>query len=149
MSGFFPAAPELCPVWHDGTTDGVNWYLVDDFVYNADAVLPFTARAITVPAQFCTDFASVPKMLQNIYGPWGKYGPAAIIHDWLYWDQSTTKVYADSILEQAMYALKVDPVTVRAIYEAVALGGQFAWDGNAKLKGQGFKRTYDPVRGMV
>lgn len=144
MSGFFPAAPKLSPIWKDGTTDGVNWYLLEDFVYNADSIGSAPAQKITIPAGFITDFASVPRALQNLYPCWGKYGPAAIVHDKLYFFQETTKQYADSILEQAMFACGCDPITVRAIYEAVALAGQFAWDGNAKLKAQGYTRIFTP-----
>jgi hypothetical protein len=135
----FPAAPKLSPVWLNGTTDGVNWYLLEPFVYFPDAIVDMP---ITVPAGFVTDFASVPRALWNIYPPWDVYGPAAIVHDWLYFLQEKPRSYADDILREAMNALSVDFVTRQAIYEAVALAGGFAWDENARKKASGFKRMF-------
>lgn len=37
-----------------------------------------------VPKGFVTDFASVPEILQGLIPPTGRYGKAAVIHDYLY-----------------------------------------------------------------
>lgn len=136
MSGF-PASPKLAPVWKDGTTDGVNWYLLEKFLYLSGGMENIE---VIVPAGFITDFASVPRALWNIYPPWGMYGPAAIVHDFLYWDQAVPRDIADKTLLEAMTGLGVDFVTRKAIYDAVALAGQMAWDDNARRKRGGYTR---------
>lgn len=81
--------------------------------------------AITVPAGFETDFASIPKWADDWFGlnPNGKYAKAAVIHDWLYtnpiafsriltrarrqgllstWDIKQLRYFADFIFFEAM-----------------------------------------------
>lgn len=38
---------------------------------------------ICVPAGYRTDFASIPRILWRVLPPFGQYGKAAVIHDWL------------------------------------------------------------------
>lgn len=40
-------------------------------------------QVIEVPAQYRTDFASVPRIFWRILPPHGPYVPAAVVHDWL------------------------------------------------------------------
>lgn len=65
---------------------------------------------------------------------------AAIIHDWIYWDQSRSREEADNILWIDMTDLGVGYLTRQMIYQAVSRFGQGAWDSNAKLKASGEKR---------
>lgn len=39
---------------------------------------------IRVPAGFVTDFASIPRAFWVVLPPTGKYGKAAVVHDYLY-----------------------------------------------------------------
>lgn len=133
----FPAAPKVSPVWHGTQTDGINWFLLDDFLYYSDLL-----GTISVVKGFITDFASVPRPLWNVYPPWGKYGCAAIVHDWLYWTQTTTREIADAVLGEAMICSGCDKVTEADIYAAVALFGEFAWDSNARLKKSGYTKLF-------
>ena len=41
-------------------------------------------RVIEVPQGFETDFASVPRFFWRVVPPWGRYSPAAVVHDYLY-----------------------------------------------------------------
>lgn len=50
--------------------------LEDDYIYSINGFL------ITVPKGFITDGASIPKSLQWIYDPFGKYIKGAVIHDY-------------------------------------------------------------------
>ena len=52
--------------------------LLDDYVYSINDY------DIKVFRGFITDGASVPKSLQWLYNPYGKYINAAVIHDYLY-----------------------------------------------------------------
>ena len=103
-----------------------------------------------VPAGFVTDLASVPWYLWNWLPNDGLYLHAAIIHDWLYWDQARARDEADNVLWIDMTDLKVGYPTRQAIYQGVHLRGQGAWDANAALKASGEKRVLkrfpdDPV----
>ena len=89
---------------------------------------------MTVPAGFVTDLASIPRIFWSLLRPDGLYAYAAIVHDHLYWTQSTTKETADTVLKFGMEDFKVDSVTVNTIYEAVNLFGGPAWEQNKKLK---------------
>jgi hypothetical protein len=95
---------------------------------------------ITVPKGFVTDLASIPPRFYSWLRPDGNYAYAAIIHDYLYWQQNYPKEQADDVLKAAMQDLKVDRLKIEAIYEAVSLGGQQAWDDNRKSRQQGEKR---------
>ena len=93
---------------------------------------PFTWRAsaftVTVPRGFMTDGASIPDMLQGIFNPLGKYGQAAVLHDflceYLVVNVSNSLVdigrrQADTIFCDAMRFLKVDAITRELMHEAV------------------------------
>ena len=95
---------------------------------------------IDVPAGFVTDLASIPWYLWSWLPNDGPYMHAAIIHDWIYWDQSRSRDEADNILWIDMTDLGVGYVTRQIIYQAVSRLGQRAWDSNAKLKASGEKR---------
>ncbi len=96
--------------------------------------------AVTVPTGFVTDFASIPRIFWSALRPDGEYAYAAVVHDYLYWTQTRSRDEADHILKMAMEDFKVGALTVGAIYGAVRVGGQVAWNGNAQKKAQGEKR---------
>ena len=100
----------------------------------------FKVSAVNVPAGFVTDLASVPRIFWSIFRPDGEYAHAAIIHDYLYWDQRGRKADADLIFKLAMEDLEVKPATVSKLYEAVNRFGDDAWATNTKLKANGEKR---------
>ena len=95
---------------------------------------------VTVPKGFVTDLASIPPIFYSFLRPDGEYAYAAIIHDYLYWEQNVSIDTANSTLKAAMQDLKVDPFKVEAIYSAVSWGGQKYWDQNKKMKEQGERR---------
>ena len=95
---------------------------------------------IVVPGGFVTDLASIPRALFSILRPDGDYAQAAIVHDYLYWTQTTTRKYADEVFRVAMRDLEVAPRILETIYFAVRTFGQDAWDENSKLKRGGEKR---------
>ena len=99
------------------------------------------SKAVTVPKGFITDFASIPRIFWSFLPRDGRYTYAAIVHDYLYWTQSTSRQEADLVLQRAMEDFAVDRMSLEAIVTAVRLGGGSAWDQNAKLKDAGEKRT--------
>jgi hypothetical protein len=70
----------------------------------------------------------------------GKGSWAAVIHDYLYWEQPLDREKADEIFKLAMLDTKVDAPTVQIIYEAVRFGGGSAWTENGAAKAQGESR---------
>lgn len=123
--------------------DGINWCVIEDFIFEYGE--EGKGIIITVPKGFITDFASVPHVFWNILPPWGKYGPAAVVHDWLYYDQSTTKDFADDVLMEGMKVMQTEVLQRDIIYEAVHKAGQDAWNENAKKKKLGFIRVAQDV----
>ncbi len=112
--------------------DPIDWRPSGD----DDPALPH----VTVPTGFVTDLASIPRVFWSLLRPDGDYVYAAIIHDFLYWTQTTSKAAADTVLKIAMRDFNVSGPVVMAIYEGVSLGGRSAWTGNAKLKARGERR---------
>lgn len=122
--------------------DGRKWEIRDPFEYHLDH-LGSTERVI-IPTGFITDFASIPRVLWNILPPTGRYGKAAVIHDWLYQKQIITVLWpevgkavgarlvdraeADHILLEGMQALEVGWLTRSTIYSGVRTGGWVTWD---------------------
>lgn len=96
--------------------------------------------AVTVPEGFITDLASIPPLLFPILRADGEYAQAAIVHDYLYWTQRTTRDYADEVFRTAMRDLEVKPAEIQSIFAAVRLFGQSAWDRNGELKKSGERR---------
>lgn len=95
---------------------------------------------VSVPKGFVTDFASIPRAFWSLLRPDGDYTYPAIIHDFLYWNQGTTRAIADTIFRLAMEDFGINAVTIAAIYNAVRLGGESAWTDNAFKKGRGERR---------
>ena len=119
-------------------SDGYTWYLDHAYRYQTD-LLP--VGTITVPVRFETDFASVPSPFWVLFPKWGKYGPAAVVHDWLYWDQGNqTKAQADSVFLEAMTVLNVRPWKRWVLYHAVSWFGGSAWRENSRLRAKGVTR---------
>jgi hypothetical protein len=97
-------------------------------------------NAVEVPKGFVTDFASIPRLFFSALRPDGDYAYAAVIHDYLYWTQQTSKDTADEIFRLAMIDFKIDSFVASTIYNAVRLGGDSSWRENAELKAKGEKR---------
>ncbi|SNR67531.1 DUF1353 domain-containing protein [Blastococcus mobilis] len=57
--------------------DADTWALVDELVYQG------CRERFVVPAGYCTDFATVPRVVSWLFPRFGAYTLAAILHDWL------------------------------------------------------------------
>jgi hypothetical protein len=98
-------------------------------------------RPVNVPVGFVTDFASIPRAFWSALRPDGNYTHAAIVHDYLYWTQTTPREHADEILKIMMEDFSVAGATVAVIYSAVRTFGAAAWDQNMQLKAAGERRV--------
>ena len=113
------------------------WILLEDMDY----VIGRTDTPIVVPRGFVTDFASIPQAFWSLgLTPHGKYGRAAIVHDYLYWSQGCTRDQADRLMVIAMKESNVGWFDENAIYLGVHNGGKSAWEGNAKERLAGLPR---------
>lgn len=101
-----------------------------------------TYKGVSVPRGFVTDLTSIPQWAW-ISGlrPEGAYAYAALVHDYLYWEQDRPRDEADEIFLFAMEDSKVEKSRRNRIYNAVRLAGGNAWSNNAKLKAGGEKRV--------
>jgi len=119
--------------------DGKTWYLRTVFGYNVGE--ENSDNSIVVPQGFTTDFASVPRLLWSLFPKWGTYGNAAVIHDYLYFEQNTTRKEADDILLEAMEVLEVSSWQKWPIYWGVRLGGFVTWYLNSRKKSLGYNKV--------
>ena len=92
---------------------------------------------VRVPPGFVTDFASVPRALWNVLPPTGRYGKAAVVHDYLYqtrnWPNTAnrvavTRAEADTVLREGMNVLGVRWSQRWTIYSGVRVGGWRTWN---------------------
>jgi hypothetical protein len=117
--------------------DGTNFMLVNPMFYK----IKRTGQMIAVPAGFVTDFASVPWYARWRISVLGKHSIAAIVHDYLYWEQRCTREEADAILREAMDEYGSSWADQTIVYQAVKYGAQSAWDENAADRKKGYIRV--------
>lgn len=108
---------------------GDHWELVEPLYYLTDDQF-----VIQVPAGFQMDLASIPAIFQPLFPVHGKHTRAAVVHDWLYYNQGMvegrtfTRLECDQIFLQAMIELGVSWVKRKAMYLGVRVGGWAMWD---------------------
>ena len=117
------------------TADGKYWVLKEPLEY----IQPETKQKFVVPRGFVTDLASIPRPFWIAFPPCGRYTPAAVVHDYLYWFQPAAcdRSCADTLLLVAMEEAGVDVLSRNAIYAGVRAGGQISWDRNARDRASG------------
>jgi hypothetical protein len=103
--------------------NGKRWKILEPFSFLRVA----GGEKITVPADFVTDFASIPRALWSIYPPAGKWGRAAVIHDYLYAVGDRPRIECDQVFLEAMEVLGVPWVRRHLLYRAVRVGGGKPW----------------------
>lgn len=108
--------------------DGKRWITRSEFSY--DVGYKGSGDTITVPVGFVTDFASIPRIFWMLLPTWGKYGNAAVIHDYLYCTKERSRKEADDIFYEGMLVLGTKKITAKVIYLAVRLFGQSAYNSN-------------------
>ena len=99
---FFGLLISGCTVYYQPVVqpfvDAEYWFLREPMTYE----IGNTNKYIVIPKGFVTDFASSPIFVDIAVPKYGRYLIAAIVHDYLYWNQSCTKVQADKIFDLAM-----------------------------------------------
>lgn len=100
---------------------GYSWVTRAPLVYNRDT------EVITVPDNFATDLASVPKALWAIFPPFGHHAKAAVLHDYLYGQGTRPRKQCDEIFLEAMAAMGVSKTRRYLMYWAVRAFGKKAY----------------------
>ena len=127
--------------------DGQNWILRAGFFYDYRDIRRGSDYRIDVPAKFMTDYASIPGPFRLFINTWGKHGMAAVIHDWLYWEQKLPgwenfqRMDAEEIFYRCMIDSGVGSLKARIMYLAVKWFAGGAWNGNRKMKAKGWNRV--------
>lgn len=101
------------------------WVVKKDFIYYLDDSKMSTVK---VPRGYLTDGATVPRAFWSLVPPWGKYGQACVLHDYLceypFYDDGQHRVIierkeVDQIFNEAMQILQVPETTRRLMIGAV------------------------------
>ena len=112
--------------------DGKHWVVSRPLHW----VDPEQHWTVEVPVGFTTDLASIPRPLWPLLPAHGRYAPAAVVHDWLYWAQVITlgpwdlpidRAYADRALRLASEDLGVSRPVRWALWSGVRAGGHRRW----------------------
>lgn len=105
-----------------------TWRLTSTFSYESDVA----NQTFTVPAGFVTDFASVPRIPIFFMLVGDVASEAAVIHDYLYSVQSTSRAVADKVLKEAAKVAGCPNWQAQILYLGVRLGGWYIWDRKKK-----------------
>jgi hypothetical protein len=116
--------------------EGDQWFLREKLVWLSDS-----GHRVCVPQNFVTDFASVPRLLWTLLPQWDGYGPAAVMHDYLYWAQIVPRAEADRYMLEAMRDQRVSLLKRWIVYAGVKAGGWIAWRANTRHKAAGERRV--------
>ena len=99
-----------------------RWRLEDDVTVCLE-----DGRCFTIPKGFITDFASVPRCFWSLIPPMGRYGKAALLHDYLYNTKSVSRREADRIFLETMFLMGVSRWKAYVMYVAVRVFGWLRW----------------------
>lgn len=100
-----------------------TWALIAALVYESD-----NYGRLTVPKNFQTDFASVPRVPIAFWLTGDTAHEAAVVHDWLYQTHGVpTRQQADGVFLEAMAAMGIPVWRRQIMYRAVRLMGGGAW----------------------
>lgn len=105
--------------------DARNWILLEGLRYEGGE-----GDCFEVPPGYITDFASVPRVLVALIPVFGKYTPAAILHDRLLTDYLPTGAIssadADGVFRRVLRELKVPTVKRWLMWTGVRWGAVFS-----------------------
>lgn len=131
------------PLKIENLADGSEYEfkLLSQFVFRWQGTKEQPARDLVVPAEFCTDFASIPRPLQGFLDAVNDVAPAAVVHDFLYTSQMfESRAMADQIFFDALRANGVGWMRARTLWAGVRLGGWIKWGKNPEEASDWFIR---------
>lgn len=98
-------------------------------------------RMFVVPGGFITDLASIPQVAQAILPIDDETRMPAVLHDWLYCVQETSRRQADDLFHEALLRAGVNPVKARTMWSAVRVGGWRYWNKRDGLTEEDFAQV--------
>lgn len=100
-----------------------------DWVLHEDYYVKSKHFSFVIPKGFVTDLASVPKVLWNLYPPFGLYTGAAVAHDYLYrtTKMKVTREQADELFKEQMLLAGVRSTQAQLMYLTVSAFGWTAF----------------------
>ncbi|HEY0019370.1 MAG TPA: DUF1353 domain-containing protein [Longimicrobium sp.] len=116
-----------------------QYVLTEAFKY----VPPLSREPIIVPAGFVTDFASIPGLVQPLFGP-SVHDLPALVHDFLYWRQSCSREQADDVFYTALNVMGVSKARRVGIHLGLILGGPSAYRRNKRERNEQLPRIVPP-----
>jgi hypothetical protein len=120
-----PANHVFTPVpWSD-----TDWIVRDKLKFCSVILQDF----IEVQPNFVTDFASIPDLFRFKYLPTGRWRLAAVLHDWLFWNQLCTFEQANDVLKEAMLVCGCGAMDANLFHFAVSMGSRSVWDKYAAM----------------
>ena len=153
MSKFTSYDAELNIQFHKSMTKYFKkdiWVVTKAFNFYLES--PDSGKQIFVPAGFLTDGASVPRLFWNMIPPWGQYGQAAVLHDWLCensyclesgFRKKLSRKEADDIFNEALLALDVPTWKRQVMVTAVKTYTKFFDNGTQLQESRMLKRTLE------
>lgn len=119
-----------------------EWWVLTESIPTRIGV---SSEIITVPKGFVTDLASIPRFFWAVYPKTGPYMSAAVLHDYLYWDQRCARAEADRIFDIEMKSFGVNDTSRKLIFAAVSDFGEGAWRSNTGARTSGEPRLMPPL----
>jgi len=95
---------------------------------------------VDVPIGFVTNLASVPKSFWKWLPPDEKFAHIAVVHDYLYWDQQSSRGEADKMLMLGMKKLEVSFWKRAMMFLALKFVGDVIWKRNQEDREDGLLR---------
>lgn len=86
----------------------------------------------TVEKGFVTDLASIPRPTRAVFDVNGRSRKPAVLHDWFYYTQRTTRREADALFLEALESEGQDWITRWLFWTAVRAGGWVYWNSRRK-----------------
>ena len=121
----------LDPIQVEALPNGKDWRVLHEIRY-----VTKSGRVIYIPANFITDFASIPWFFRRIFQPaTGRHRRAAVVHDWIYRtaDLDISRQEADLIFLEIMELDGTAEWTREALFEAVSLFGGSSYKDRAPV----------------
>ena len=98
-----------------------SWRLIEPLVYHGHS------DVFIVPADFVTDFGSVPRYLRWLVPAYGRGKKAYVLHDYLYRSGEVPRDDADGIMRRVMRELRSTKPVRWMAWLGVRVGGGAAW----------------------
>ena len=105
---------------------GDGWRVIHPLVYRSD----LAQTVFVVPEGFTTDFASVPRIPLAYLLTADHAHIAAVIHDFLYVEQTVSRKMADDVFYEAMLVSGEPKWRAYAMWLAVRAAGGFVWNSH-------------------